>query len=105
MREVRCLFGCSAVSLVERHHYRSAHCLHLLPCWKQSFLWKVGDVLPECMASQDGNVCENITSHRMKEVSLHDNMSSAKYPNKCLCHVKVQYVVFSLESIQLHRPV
>jgi len=29
----------------------------------------------------------------MQEVSLHDNMSSTKYPNKGVCQVKLQYVV------------
>ena len=28
----------------------------------------------------------------MQEVSLHDNMSSTKYPIKGVCHVKLQYV-------------
>jgi hypothetical protein len=93
MKEVHCLVSCSAVSLVERHHYRWAYCLHLVPWRKESFFWKDGAVLPDCTASQDSNVHENITSHKMQEVSLHDNMSSTRYPNKGVCHVKSLYVV------------
>jgi hypothetical protein len=65
----------------------------MVPWWKQSFLWKVGAVIPECTASLDSNIHENITFHMMQEVSLHDNMSSTKYPNKGVCHIKSQYVI------------
>jgi hypothetical protein len=35
----------------------------------------------------------------MKEVPLHDDLSSTKDSNKGVCHVKLQYVVFSLVGI------
>lgn len=37
---------------------------------------------------EDCNGDENITSHKMQEVPLFENMSSTKHSNKCVCQLK-----------------
>ena len=107
MRKVTVLPAVAQCSLVERHHFRWAYCFYLLHWWKQSFPWKFGACLPDCTASQeDGNAEENIASIMIQEDPLHDNMFFTRDHNQGVCHVTLQYaILFSLESVQLQRPV
>ena len=49
--KIAALSNVAQCSLVDRHHYRWAYCLNLLPWWKRRFLWNIDAVLPDCTAS------------------------------------------------------
>lgn len=75
-------------SVVDKHHYRYPFCHYLLHWWKHMFLWKLGVCLQDCTASHaNSDEEENITSHKMQEDPLADNMPFTRDSNRGVLHV------------------